>query len=261
MAKFRKNLSDSAIKTERAKEHFRDLQASIATFLETNPHQVIEKDNPQSGQREFYFREVKPIPPEIPLRTGEVLHNLRSALDYMVCALVGSNHGVESRHTGFPIFMDADEYKLQSVRKIQGMRQEAMDAIHATKPYKCNGTVRLWQLRRLNDRDKHRLIVTTAVAFTATQPHRFSGPVFDHLGGGGGVITEMDITPARRIFPLKNGAVFFSQPLHVNVNPKFTFEIAFDEPEIIQGEPILPTLHELANLVDGITKTLAGFIV
>jgi hypothetical protein len=52
------------------------------------------------------------------------------------------------------------------------------------------------------------------------------------------------------------------RPLNMNVNPQFSLAIAFAEPEIVEGQAIVPTLDQLAGEVDGVVKafTLAGLL-
>jgi hypothetical protein len=63
------------------------------------------------------------------------------------------------------------------------------------------------------------------------------------------------------MFPLKNGDVFFAQPLNRKDDPKFTFDVAFNEPEILQGEAIFPTVQQFVDLVERIVQTLSKLIV
>jgi hypothetical protein len=35
---------------------------------------------------------------------------------------------------------------------------------------------------------------------------------------------------------------------------QFTFEIAFGEDKVVQGEPLIPTLHELVQFVEGFVE-------
>jgi hypothetical protein len=251
------------VKIKRAKGHFSELDGLIDAFKKSIKPPV-KKENPKLRQREYTFTETRDIGDDIPLRIGEVLQNLRSALDYIVCALILSNGGELTRYSGFPIALDADEYKRTRVRHIQGMRQEAMDAIDATKPYKCNGTRTLWVLRRLNDRDKHRLLVAAAIGYNVTRiqlrPRSFI------VGMGrmqtlGSSLWNVDVTPTDRMFPLKNGHVFFTQPIDVTEEPKFAFDVAFNEPGVIEGEPVLPAVNELMQLVPSIVKSLSAFLV
>jgi hypothetical protein len=61
-----------------------------------------------------------------------------------------------------------------------------------------------------------------------------------------------------RICPLKVGDVLFDSPSsEVDEEMEFTCEIAFNEPGICECEPLLETLHGMAQLVDDI---VTGFI-
>jgi hypothetical protein len=57
--------------------------------------------------------------------------------------------------------------------------------------------------------------------------------------------------PADRMFPLKEGDELFIDAPNAEVNHKmqFRFDVAFGEPGIIEGESLLPTLHEMVNVV------------
>jgi hypothetical protein len=39
---------------------------------------------------------------------------------------------------------------------------------------------------------------------------------------------------------------------HFDDNPHFTFQIAFGDAEVMKGEPFLPPLHQLSDLIDAI---------
>ena len=38
------------------------------------------------------------------------------------------------------------------------------------------------------------------------------------------------------------------------MNPEFVFEVTFGEVEVVEGEPIIPTLHQLIQFVEGFIK-------
>ena len=40
----------------------------------------------------------------------------------------------------------------------------------------------------------------------------------------------------------------------MHMNPQFVFEVAFGEGEVVKGEPLIPTLHELIQLVEAFVK-------
>jgi hypothetical protein len=39
------------------------------------------------------------------------------------------------------------------------------------------------------------------------------------------------------------------------MDPHFTFGVAFGEGEIVEGEPLVPTLHQLAQFVEGFIES------
>jgi hypothetical protein len=49
---------------------------------------------------------------------------------------------------------------------------------------------------------------------------------------------------------LKKGDVLYSCPIETQNDPKFRVEIAFGESEIVQGEPLLPTLLNYAQFTE-----------
>jgi len=124
------------IKIQRAEEHIRDLEPELKAFFDTNPYAVGTKHNPQTGQLIYYLVSVRDVPERISAITGEVLQNLRSALDHLAYALFmigpGGTSGSPAKHVYFPISDDATKYVTESPGKVKGMRQDAIDAINAT---------------------------------------------------------------------------------------------------------------------------------
>jgi hypothetical protein len=68
---------------------------------------------------------------------------------------------------------------------------------------------------------------------------------------------------AVRVFPLQDGAEFLRLrkehdiPLKPDDQFEFAFDIAFNEPGIVQGGPVAEVLHQLLGLVTNITDTLS----
>jgi hypothetical protein len=55
---------------------------------------------------------------------------------------------------------------------------------------------------------------------------------------------------AHRVSPLKVGDVFFRVPkAEVEEKMQFTMNIAFAEPEIVKGNPVIETLHAMHKMV------------
>ncbi|HEY5110759.1 MAG TPA: hypothetical protein VII67_00330, partial [Acidimicrobiales bacterium] len=208
--------------------------------------------NPETRQPIYYLASVRYVPPAIDVIAGEVLQSLRSALDHLAYQLVqvGTGQPGPFSYVYFPIFDSAQEYESGKMRKIKGMRQEAIDAIDAIKPYK-GGNDTLWQLDHLNIVDKHRLLVTVGSKLGAVDVGqvlmRGWAPAFPEKSD-----FSLFLAPADSLFPLKAGDVLFTDlpDAEPNEDQKFSFDIAISEPGIIEGEPLVETLHQMVDLVD-----------
>jgi hypothetical protein len=234
------NLSGPESKVKRAKQHITDLESLIGIFKQSNPWSEWRYTELDSGDWVVLFQELRPIPPTFASIIGDAIHNLRSALDHLAWELVESNGGTGGDETYFPISKDARSFKATFQRKIQGASNDSMRLIKAMKPYQ-GGDDRFWWLHRLDIWDKHRVLVP-AVVFA------------DSIGGWG----ELD---ARYLVDtggiLEDRAPLYRVPAaerdlpNVNMNPQFTYEIAFGKTEVTEGEPVLELLNVLLDLVDG----------
>jgi hypothetical protein len=252
------------IKTKRAKEHIIDLESEIKSFFDTKPYVIGTKRNPQTRQLIYYLVSVLDVPERIAAITGDILQNLRSALDHLAYALfmVGPRgaSGSPASHIYFPIYDDAVEYATKSVGKIRGMRQDAIDAINAVKPYK-GGNDTIWLLHRLNNIDKHRFVILVGSAFRSMD---LGAIAFWDMAEFDPALADMDpihafFGPTDRQFPLKVGDELFIDAPDAKVKEKlqFCFDIAFGEPGIIEGAPLIETLHGMADLVDHLLTDFA----
>jgi hypothetical protein len=137
------------VKIERAKKCLLDLKSELKGF----------------GLRRFYtadFRKHRILPFDTIAIAGDVVHNLRSALDHLAHQLVLVGSGAEPNHrVAFPISENAAAYERHKARKVEGMSLEAIKAIDALKPYK-GGDDTLWQISVLDNIDKHRNLFTYA---------------------------------------------------------------------------------------------------
>ena len=109
--------------------------------------------------------------PELPWYTGmmigDVLHNLRSALDHTAWALVeaGTTPVPSSpRLVQFPIYDDAGNFSAQVTKRLPGVSSEAVAIIESVQPYQRGATAEaLGVLARLSNEDKHRHIPASVV--------------------------------------------------------------------------------------------------
>lgn len=259
-----KRLVSLRIKTERAKQHIRYLECEVRCFLATKPYVVGTKRDPQTRKPIYYLTEVRDTPLHLSATVGDVLHNLRSALDHLAYQLVEVGRDRPDENTSFPIFNSATEYNSKKTGKIKGMRPDAIKAIDDIKPYQ-GGNDALWKLYRLNNIDKHRVLLVVGSAFRSLNlgghlMRRFLEDIRQMWPDAPPMaVPDLFFRPADRLFPLKTGDKLFSDlpDTKVNEQMQFTFDIAFGEPQVVEGEPLIETLQSMANLVDDLIRSFA----
>jgi len=248
------------VKIDRAKHHIVDLERQISAFLDTKPYKVGAKRDPETRKPIYYIVSVAETPISIAAVAGDACQNLRSALDHLAFRLVviglGGTIPNHPEYIGYPIADSQAQYPSFRDGKVKGARQEAKNAIDATKPYP-GGNDTLWRLHKLNNIDKHRLLLTVGSAFRSldigAEMQRLMKETFPERKIAS-VEMPMFIRPADRLFPLKAGdELYIGGPDHaINEKMQFRFDVALGEPGIIEGEPLHKTIHDMADLVDNV---------
>ncbi|MYI83530.1 MAG: hypothetical protein F4056_09730 [Chloroflexi bacterium] len=90
---------------------------------------------------------------------GEILHDLRSALDNLIYeASRRNNNGVEVEQTQFVIVEDDESYRKQQWR-LAHLTEEQRNQVESIQPYNCEDKW-AYLLSALSNRDKHRYLIT-----------------------------------------------------------------------------------------------------
>lgn len=150
------------LKVQRACEHLKALKEELARYYDSEPCKVTTFRRPEIGRRGIRL-EMKDPDDRVYLLTGDFAHNLRSALDHVVYALIvqASKELPDSNLVQWPVQI-AEDAKLFE-RQTRGVPAEAATIILELQPYKAGpgeaykGT-ELWQLHKLDIVDKHRRI-------------------------------------------------------------------------------------------------------
>ena len=218
------NLSASDEKVRRAREHLKSLDGELAAFRKDRylySYRVGEID-PDTGWADIWC--IHKQVPELCLGIviGDIVHNLRCAMDYIVAELVEKSPGaVPYRRHQFPIQekdvdYDADigtgpvgngqlrgvVYGLAEIRKLQPFSKN--------KPF---DTHPLWLVKRFCDADKHRIITTT-----------IGTPKEGEVRFGEGVATDVEAYTINIAQPAANvdykvGRARFANSVPSNPNP------------------------------------------
>jgi hypothetical protein len=249
------------LKVKRAYKHIAELEAWIGDIIQSNADAILAHKNNTPGSESDMVTVVRPsgfsecVAPIV----GDIAHNLRAALDLAASAIVAA-HGEDPSNTYFP-FSDTRQRLIgsKSYRLIEGVAPDlALIIADVIKPYETDDS-RLWALNRLDRMDKHRVLIPTV-----TTSHHLTIAIREE--------DEDDPPPAPPgsiyMIPmvLNSGGFFESEGraprpgskayIHNQRNGYPTVEIAFGKGEVFEGEPIIPTLRQLADLVGGVIDTL-----
>lgn len=167
-------LAGPRLKWDRAQAQVNALEAEIREFLQSvdKPYKFTLDRNTETGEDRIVINIVRQSPPMWSVQIGEIIHNLRSALDHMVYE-IAATHGKGKVPTGteFPIFID--EVRFHSTErggglyKIRGLPLNAQTSIEEIQPFQRKQAPtlhQLWALQELSNWDKHRLLHITNVA-------------------------------------------------------------------------------------------------
>lgn len=154
-------LNGVRFKIERAKQHLHDLDAAVAKFTAPHPFRIDmnEIDN-RTGERIARVVVKRQPPPILALIVGDLVHSLRTALDYAAWQLVDSNDGRPGRHTQYPISLTEEDFEKSGRRQLRGAAESAIRAVSLNQPFRIATPKKhpLWVLSDLDNRDKHRLL-------------------------------------------------------------------------------------------------------
>lgn len=257
-------LKHVTLKIKRGREHITELDRQLRAFFDSGPYKVGARRDSQTRKIIYYVTSAQPIPDSISLVAGDAMQNLMSALDHLAYQIVCSDTGDKPPNPNwiyFPIADDVVKYEDKKHGKMAGASQEVFDAIDALQPYK-GGNKPLWALYRLNNIEKHRLLLTVGshaagIHLGQLMAHQFRGS-FPAEAAAAFESMNVYLNPADKGFPLKAGFELYVGAVDEQLNPtqQFRFEVVLSEPGIIDGKSLLETVTEFAVLVENIVATL-----
>jgi len=168
-------LDGAFARVDRASSHLEELKSLIEVFrLEGENEFFRNRDpNPATAVYGFSMTSVErnivspaiPVPVGFPIVVGDVVHNLRAALDYLVFELAKrDSHGVAQDHTQFVIETrvepnDKRTFATRNKRFLNGLSIPHIAALEGMQPQ--NGGAWLKTLSDISNQDKHREFIAT----------------------------------------------------------------------------------------------------
>jgi hypothetical protein len=219
------------VKIERAKQHLAGLKTAVQKYEGASQTVFISRDEPTPTA---YVPLV-----DLPKQSfdalacaGEIVHNLRTALDHLAGQLVlAAGNQPTKGVTGFPIAESIAGYESIKGRKVKGMRTQAIERIDAFMPYK-GGNDEFWRIHELDNIDKHRTLLTA---------HRNCLFVADWL-------------PGNEPYYLKSGDPDFLGFVEDNNEQDLEFEVEelLGQLQVVQTGALLPSMNQLINFIEGV---------
>jgi hypothetical protein len=247
-------LVGARLKVERAKKHIRDLHTLFLSIERGEPCTVASRDDLQTQERTYYVERIKEVPPDFSIIAGDALQNLRSALDHLIHQAIFKETGSRPTKTSisFPIGKNSKEYPPPKFGgRVEGLGEPAIKLLTSLKTYK-GGNDGLWRLHSLNNLDKHRLLIP---AFTNVSSHRITSRIRNKMMANfmnplnSGLMPQMyrvNVAPEAPDFPLQEGSVLLTVPIaELEDDMQFTFDIAFNEAGLGEGEVVVDALRNM----------------
>ena len=266
------SLAGARAKVDRALEQFHSLQAEIGPWIESQPQDLWFGFDAET-QRWSYalINGGEDAPLRFAVIIGEIVHDLRSALDHLVGQLVLAEGNDPTDRNQFPIYsdkVDRDPKQWKDRRNrwqamLRGVNPTERATIKALQPYRRAHRIlysALAELASLSNTDKHNLLVTTVVGVAPDDllPWLLA---FDPLPFGAQYVDIMYADPpSKRIpWPIPPGrtelvSLRVEPPTvhpHVRVNRRLPMTVAF-------GKSLLP-IDDILNLTDEVTTILDHF--
>lgn len=264
------SLDEVRLKIDRANkniEHIKQFLPGRGTPIKPSDFLALKRQSDGKTTDVFVTR-VEPAM-EFRLGIGDVMHDLRTALDYLVYQLAihrgfpttgrTTSHLREMRKLCFLIHSDEGRFRSAAgnVKKIIGDDPvAAMETLQSYKGLDPRGPI-LWKLSELDNITKHRMIATIypelehAEVTFSTETETFAGTLRN---------------PERT--PLKDGAKLFSfqwegiEPPKMDVNIKAVQKVVFAESDgLCDGENVFHVMRDSVDAVRAIVDDFARFFV
>lgn len=163
-------------KLRRAKKQIQEISDEAQRLCKGVQQGIVREVRDDLDEQVWVYREPSPnAPVEWSVIMGEILYNLRSALDHLVWQLVLVNEQTPGRHNEFPITEDNQRWQQEKVRALRGLGQRHEAMIGYLQPF--TGGIGLpfnvSKLKVLNDLcniEKHRHLIVAVIASSGIEP-------------------------------------------------------------------------------------------
>ncbi len=259
------------VKLLRAHQQLSALDEGINDFQERHPYGLsIGQADADGLKYPLYLHYFEPIPVIWSVMAGEIVHNLRSALEQTIYQL-SVDHGGHIEGTGFPAYANAVDYAATSVKhplgtarsglyKIRGVGSGVRAFVERAQPYHFRNPADspLLELLEMWNQDKHRLVHLWGITLDAAET------TFSIEGPGIGNYTLLPSEAVLHEGAVAATVVFDIPPLHGQVrvtgNVSAFVAVTNPTPGATQDQPARPwwSLYDYTSGLVGLLLSALG---
>ena len=145
-------------KHRRARVHLEELNRAVRHYVDSEPYRIESALSADQLEYVFTAHDIKPVPEEISLIAGDVVHNCRACLDHLAWEISLS----PDRTTSFGILRNHPPSGAPTIAG--GLSHAHQAALVSVQPYQTHRArpefAPLEVLRTLDNTDKHQVILT-----------------------------------------------------------------------------------------------------
>lgn len=225
------NLVGVHTKLRRSERRIRELADEMDRLCEEIQQNIVKEVCTDLDKQVWVYQGPTPhTPVEWSVVIGEILYNLRSALDHLVWQLVIHNGQTPGRHNEFPITEDEQRWQQEKVRALKGVGQKHQAMIGHLQPFTGGMNLpfnvsMLRAIHELSNVEKHRHLILTVMASTGVH-----GGIFG--------IDPPELLDSSQRTPFKGSSVFGTveegkallefNNAHIEISsPSFDFALCF----------------------------------
>lgn len=268
-------LDGPRLKVARAREHLDALDREVRAFSDSKPYELISEVDPETGDYVYRLHLNWPgarPPDHLSLIAGDIVHNLRTSLDYVVWQLAelgrGANFTIQ-----FPLIENPDQQKYREMETnlLDPILARHRALIKGLQPYHVHLAIEagaaipspnqaLLLVGRLDNWDKHRLLLPTH-SLVAFKP-----PTFRNL-------RTAQVHSRAQWFGMKEGTELFritdieaqDPNAKVEVESRLPYSINFGDPTVPPEtvpkgrDQVVASWYDLELITDQVSAVVESF--
>ena len=266
------SLNDPLAKLDRAKQNCRYLQSFLSRGAKNKSYGIVEQRDPNTRLIVLVVDFPDVLRDEIGLRIGEIAHNLRSGLDHLVWQLVKANGVTPGIWNAYPIAFKVKDFSslrfagkgVPNRKATYGISSPAEDFIKSTQPYPGTSddwAHPLWNIKELNNTDKHEIIPVMIPGYTFTTTKVQSEEIGTVEVAAVNVWSPHTDSSAPAVTAEHGADLSTMLPLNakMDVDVTITQKIVFAERVGLERRPVMVVLRKAIREVERILADAAQF--